>query len=786
MNQGGGDRRQPTRPGRRWRAGCLGCLGLTAALLCLGAALRLVPAPPLAGVAPNSHLLRGAEGTILRLTLASDGQYRLWTPLAAMAPAVIEALLLKEDRYFYCHPGINPLALARAAWRTYGQGLRQGGSTLTMQLARRLYRLNTRQLAGKLKQIALALWLEGRYSKAALLEAYCNLAPMGGNIEGVAAAARIYFAKEAGALSVAEALALAVMPQDPSRRARFGAEQQQARRRLAPQWQQLHPDQGPQATLSDQVLVGLDRRHLPFLAPHLTDQLLKDAGPEAVIDTTLDPQKQRLIERLLGQYLNEHRHQGLTNAVVLLVDRRDLGVKALVGSANYFDAAIQGQVNGVRAKRSPGSTLKPLVYGLALDQGLIHPLSILDDAPTAFGPFQPENFDGRFIGPISARDALNRSRNVPAIGLAARLQPPTLHDLLRTAGIAGLRPESHYGLTLALGSGELTMAELAGLYAMLANDGLFKPLRYRQTDPVAAGIRLLSPQAAFLVREMLRANPRPDHLAGPDRLRPGAIAWKTGTSWGFRDAWSIGLAGDSILAVWIGNFNGRPNPALVGVKAAAPLLFRISDALALAGQTAAVDQPPPGLIQVEVCAASGDLPNRWCPQTASTWFIPGTSPIRVSTLHRPVLIDQHTGKAACPPYDPATTREEIFEFWPSHLQQLFRQAGLPRRLPPEPGAECSRQAGLAVANDPPRLASPLAKVTYTLRLSRPEETIALHASAAADSAVLYWFVGTRYLGSKPSNGVLDWRPDRAGLHDLTVVDDQGRSTSRTLAVEFVP
>jgi len=321
---------------------------------------------------------------------------------------------------------------------------------------------------------------------------------------------------------------------------------------------------------------------------------------------------------------------------------------------------------------------------------------------------------------------------------------------------------------------------------MLANDGLFRPLRYRRTDPIAAGIRLLSPQAAFLVREMLRANPRPDHLAGSSRQPQWPIAWKTGTSWGFRDAWTIGLVGDAVLAVWIGNFDGRPNPALVGVKAAAPLFFRISDALALAGQTAPAEQPPPGLIQVEVCAASGDLPNRWCPQTATTWFIPGTSPIRVSTLHRPVLIDQRTGRAACSPFDPASTKEEIFEFWPSHLQQLFREAGLPRRLPPEPGAECDREASPAVTNDPPRLASPLAEVVYTLRLSRPEETIALQASAAADVARLYWFAGASYLGSRPSDAPLDWRPDRAGQHDLTVVDDQGRSASRSLAVAFVP
>ncbi len=764
---------------------------MLAATLCLGLAvgvLRLLPTPSLADSVPHSQRILAADGSLLRLTLARDGQYRLWTPIDRIAVSTRQALLLKEDRYFRWHPGVNPLALLRAIWRTYGQGDRQGGSTLSMQLARRLYHLNTRRIPGKLRQIVLALWLEARYSKPALLEAYLNLAPMGGNIEGVAAAARIYFGKEADHLTVAESLALAVLPQNPAQRADFGADQQQARRALAIAWQQHYPRETSVTTLSDTSLSGRTRSQLPFGAPHLTDQLLQTNVQDGVIETTVEPQLQHLIERLLQNYITEHRSQGVVNGAALLVDRRDLAVKALVGSADYFDTAILGQVNGVLAKRSPGSTLKPFLYGLAIDQGLIHPLSILEDGPAAFGPFQPENFDGRFIGPVPARDALIRSRNVPAVKLAARLQRPTLYDFLRSAGIAGLRPESHYGLSLVLGGGELSMEELAGLYAMLANDGLLKPLRYQRSDPGATGIRLLSPQSAFLVRDMLSANPRPDRMSAGLRNPHWRTAWKTGTSWGFRDAWSVGLVGDYVLAVWIGNFDGRPNPAFVGLKAAAPLFFRISDALelTLAGEPPSPEQVPPGLSQVEVCAASGDLPNRWCPQTATTWFIPGKSPIRVSTLHRPVMVDRSTGKAACAPYDPASTQQEVFEFWQSDMQRLFREAGLPRRLPPEPSADCGPAGDALIAGDPPRLTSPLANVSYTLRLSRPEETIDLQATVGADADVLYWFAGSRYLGRNRGDGALPWRPESSGQYELTVVDNLGRNASRTLKVEFVP
>lgn len=771
--------------GQRRQRHLLGWTGALLTLMVIGlAVLRLVPAdPPAAGV-PCSRLVRAADHTVLRLTLATDGQYRLWTPLERIADPMVTALLLKEDRFFFHHPGVNPIALARAAWSTWVRGHRQGGSTLTMQLARRLEGLNTRTVAGKLRQIGLALWLEARHSKRDLLEAYCNLVPMGGNIEGVGAAARVYFAKEAEHLTLAESLALAVLPQKPTGRLDFGPEQQQARGRLAAVWRSRHPLASTGIELAEETVVR--RGRLPFLAPHFTDALLRKPSTGQEIDTTLDLRLQHLTERLLGRYLAEQGNRGLVNGSVLLVDRRDMAIKALVGSADYFDPAIHGQVNGTAARRSPGSTLKPFVYGLALDQGLIHPLSILTDSPTAFGPFQPENFDGRFAGPIPARDALIRSRNVPAVWLAQRLQAPDLHGFLRTAGVGGLRSAAHYGLSLVLGGGELTMEELVGLYGMLANDGRLRPLRSRRDDPHVEGTPLLSPRAAFLVRDMLTVNPRPD--GRPTGGRGWPVAWKTGTSWGFRDAWTVGLVGDYILAVWIGHFDGHAHPSLIGLKAAAPLFLRIADALelTLADDKPSPAQPPPGLIRVEVCAASGDLPNRWCPHTVPTWFMPGVSPIRMSTLHRPVQVETDSGLAACPPFDPGRTRLEVFEFWPTDVQRLFREAGLPRRLPPASAPGCSGTTAITATDEPPQLRSPLANVVYTLRLSKPEESIGLAADLAADGNRLYWFADNRYLGSGERGTTLPWRPGRAGRYELSVVDDLGRSANRTLEVDMLP
>lgn len=789
-------------------------IGIVLAAITILTAARLFPHPPLSSHAPSSTAVLAADGSLLRLTLAADQQYRLWVPLKQMSPTLIDAVKLQEDQWFYWHPGINPLALLRGAWQTYSGGNRQGGSTLTMQLTRLVYGLNTRAPQGKVKQVLLALWLEARYSKHDLLEAYLNLAPYGRNVQGAGAASLIYFGKTADKLTLPEALTLAVIPQRPAHRAGQTGSLDAARLRLFERWRRAHMANANEDQLMHVAVPLRSLSQLPFIAPHFVDQVLSDYTSQHdskdaqahTLSTTLQPRLQALLQRQITQYVAQNGARGIRNAVAMLVDTRSQQVVALQGSAQFANIAIDGQVNGTQGKRSPGSTLKPFIYGMALDQGLIHPLSILKDAPTAFGPFQPENFDGRFVGPVTARDALIRSRNIPAVYLASKLRQPTLYDFLKTAGISKLQSADHYGLALVLGGGEVTMQELATLYTMLANQGQLKPLRYlneaqrlnepldlsAQQDKTASfdssrppTMRMLSPEASYLVLDMLAANPRPDGIAAANG-RSWPTMWKTGTSWGFRDAWTVGVTGPYVLAVWIGNFDGSSNPAFVGIEAAAPLFFRIADALpiTLPGEAVPPRLPPRSLKHVNVCAASGDLPNAWCPQLESTWFIPGKSPIKVSTLHRPVMIDNHSGLPACPPYNAATSHREIFEFWGSDMMRLFREAGMPRRTPPV--AHCGSEAAVS-EGDAPRITSPLSAVSYTLRLSRPQETIALQATSGGDARMLYWFCDRDYLGNVAANsGGKAWRPGSSGWHTLTVVDDKGRSASRDLQVEILP
>ncbi len=746
--------------------------------------IRYWPREPLSAYVATSTAVFDRNGKLLRLTLASDGQYRLWTPLEATSPEFIEALLLHEDQHFYRHPGVDPIAMLRATWATITGSSHQGGSTLSMQLARLLYQMDTRSIPGKLQQMARALQLELCHSKHDLLEAHINLLPYGGNVQGVGTASLIYFGKNAQHLSLPEALTLVLIPQSPARRHPTTVEPAaltQARLRLFARWQ-------PHATGTDTTqsmalpLHYANTRQLPFAAPHFVDHILQAQQQAPRLQTTLDLNQQRLLERILKQYVRDRQSMGIHNASALLIDARDMSVRAMVGSADFFNNTISGQVNGTLAKRSPGSALKPFIYGLAIDQGLIHPMTVLKDAPTAFGAFSPENFDGRFVGPINATQALVRSRNVPAVTLASQLANPSLYQFMQSAGITQLQSAQHYGLSLALGGGEVTPEELATLYAMLANRGRRLSLRYLQDEQQPSGPRLFSEEASFMVLDMLKQNPRPDDTPTSQRA-PIQAAWKTGTSWGFRDAWTAGVVGPYVLVVWVGNFDGSSNPSFIGVQAAAPLFFRLFDALVSREPNLHElhYRMPARLQQVEVCAASGDLPNAACPQTTTTWYIPGVSPLKLSNIHRRVMLDTRTGQLACPPYEARYTRAEVFEYWPSDLAQLFRQAGMPRRQAPQ--NNCA-QAEFNNTDAAPLITSPLTGTVYSLR-RKGSQSVPLAATLSADNRRVFWFMDASYAGSSVPGVALAWTPTHAGSYTVLAVDDQGRTASRQLDVQWV-
>lgn len=799
--------------------------------------LVLSPPPPLLDGVAFSPVAVDRHGELLRIGLAADGRYRVRTRLADVPPAVTRAIVRYEDRFFYQHPGVNPLALIRAFGHTLFGGRRMGGSTLTMQVVRLRQRLDTSRPLGKIVQILGALRLERHYGKDEILEAYCNLAPYGGNVEGLEAAARIWFHKPARRLTPGEGIALAVVPQHPARRHPLrGPDFDAARARLTAL---LPPEDGGTAggaraagasPADDRRAGGSPRslaggiprlrlfapEDLPFEAPHATTEAFRAAGRGAgrggVIRLTIDLPLQRLAERLTRQFAERGRLYGLDNAAVLLAHWPSMEIRALVGSAAFGDASIQGQVDGTRARRSPGSTLKPFIYALALEQGLIHPLSLLADTPRSFGGYDPDNFDGAFRGPLSASEALRSSRNVPAVALAARLREPGLYGFLQRAGVALPFSEAHYGLSLVLGGAELSMRDLVRLYAMLANQGLARDLRLIAGDDTRAAAqsasprRLLAPEAAFLVLSMLEDG---RVIPGPAGGLP--LRLKTGTSNGFRDAWTVGIVGPYVLAVWVGHFDNRANPLLVGQTAAAPLFRDIAAAVCALPPATDADRARDlireqagglNLTRVTVCAATGDMDTSLCPDTAETWFWPGVSPIRASGVFRSILVDRVSGLRACAPL-PGRTEEVPWEFWPTDMERLFRRAGVIKPPPPPydldgptcagrrpaPATEAAEPAAppeTGAPGLPPRILTPKPGVVYQTRLSAPEESVILLVAAAdPDAREIFWFADTRFLGRSAPGEPLAWTP-APGSAEIRAVDDLGRAAVRRIRVESVP
>ncbi|MHB1229833.1 MAG: penicillin-binding protein 1C [Halothiobacillus sp.] len=792
---------------RRWLIAAFLMLGLPL-LGILGCRLWLINQPHLAlsQWLPSSTAVLDDHGRLLRLTLARDEQFRLWTPLNEISPNLVQAVLLHEDLHFYWEPGFNPFSLARGAFKTYVLRRHpQGGSTITMQLARLLWQIETKSPWGKMVQIGRAIQLELTYTKEDILTAYLNYAPFGGNIQGVGAASLIYFNHPPSELTLPEALTLAVLPQNPNSRGKItegmaNARLFAARNRLYQHWLTHHPEAGHVAVLFQLPLTMRSPQQLPFHAPWFVDQLLAEytltqslhgvIPKDDWLHSTLDLRVQRMMQKQVSAFVQHHHVQGIHNAAALLVDTRDMGIKAMIGSADYFNPAIAGQVNGTNAKRSPGSALKPFIYGLGFDQGVIIPATVLRDVPTAFGSYAPENFDGRFEGPITVTQALIRSRNIPAVDVAAQLSHPGFYHFLRSAGVADMATEAHYGLALVLGGGEVTMQEMAKLYAMLANQGVLKPLQWippsKNPDSEPSGTRLLSAASSYMVLDILRQNP-PPALAPTGQSSRLPVAWKTGTSSGFRDAWSVGVLGPYVLVVWVGNFDGSPNPAFVGGESAGPLLFNIVGALKAENATLfpLPESVPARLRRVDVCLSSGALPTVWCPRRGESWFIPGVSPISVDTVYRPVWVNKTTDQAVCPPYNPSIDKQNVFEFWPSDLQQVFVQAGLARVKPPK-SAHCpfADQTGMGAV---PKITSPLLGSVYTLRLSDSAAAqIALTADTDADVGALYWFVNRSYLGQTPAGHTLFWAPMQPGSYTVRAVDDHGRADTREIRVALVP
>ena len=538
------------------------------------------------------------QGRPLRAFADGDGVWRYAVQEKDVSPLYVEALLNYEDRWFYQHIGVNPFALLRAAWQNiWSDGIVSGGSTITMQVARILYP-HERSYRGKLQQMFRALQLEWHLSKQDILQLYLNYAPFGGAIEGVAAASYSYLDKSPDELSHSEAALLAVLPQKPSylRPDRHPNRAQQARDKVLDRmrgiWSDIDIFEAKEEAV-EAVFYGQ-----PLIAP-LFSRFARRLHPElSVLKTTLDIDLQQQLESYAKTAVASYPIG--TSLSILVVDHTDMTIKGYVGSADFFDNSRYGHVDMVQATRSPGSTLKPFLYAMALDEGLIHSESLLMDAPQRFSDYQPNNFSGGFIGPVSVSEALKRSLNIPAVQVLQALGGNTFSDRLANSGIALNTPQGG-NLSVILGGTGTSLWQLVKGYSALANKGQVHELKWLANENSSASRYLMSEGSAWIIRQILRGQKRLDQLnLNRSRYREHNLAWKTGTSYGFRDAWAIGVNTRYTLGVWIGRPDATPLPGFYGANSATPILTELHNFLSESRVTLK-QEAPESVSEVDIC-----------------------------------------------------------------------------------------------------------------------------------------------------------------------------------------
>ena len=769
-----------------------------AAVLALLLVLDLAFPLPLPGRRDLSTVVVARDGTPLRAFADGNGVWRYPATPEQVSPLYLQALLGYEDRWFWYHPGINPVAMLRAsAQLVAGRRIVSGGSTLTMQVARivdpKLHASGTRSIAGKLRQILRALQLEAHLTKREILTIYLERAPFGGAIEGVEAASWAYLGKPAGKLSHAEAALLAVLPQSPSRLRpdRNPDVAQAARDKLLKRMAQLGIWTREQVQDARVETVVARRLRTPLSAALLAQRLHAQFPQARRIATTIDPALQRALEDRVQAYFSSLPPR--TSAALLVVDNASMEARAYVGSVEFGDRERLGHVDMVRALRSPGSTLKPFLYGMALDAGLIHSESLLVDAPQSFGGYRPSNFDTEFHGPIGAAEALRLSLNVPAVDLLDRIGPARFAARLEHAGIRLQFPlGAPPNLSLILGGTGTRLEDLVGAFSALQRGGIAGRVRYMPDAP-RIDRRVLSPGAAWIIHDILAGAARPGDPEGMFQTgRRARVAWKTGTSFGYRDAWALGTTPRYTVGVWVGRPDGTPLPGQYGAVTALPLLFEVVDSLPR-GPNDARDAPAPtSVAQVDVCwplgIAADAQPADLCKKRMQAWTLDGVVPPtfperdarRWSTGIERFEVDAITGQrlsASCTA--PHTVRQAQIARWPALLGPWLPAEWRAQSSLPPLAADCADDGRSALE---------------TLRIqginadsqlaAAPGQTDGVRVSlrALGTSGRVQWLLDGRWFAESEGGHPFLQVFSTPGRHELTALADSGAWDSLKFAI----
>lgn len=732
---------------------------------------------------PASQSIYDGDGKLLRAFLSTDEKWRMPCRLNEVSPYLQKALVAVEDRFFRYHPGVNPWSIARAFYLNIKHGrVVSGGSTITMQVARMMEHRKRTHLS-KLIEIIRALKLELFYSKKEILEFYFNLAPYGGNIEGVGAACYYYFQKSPAEISLGEAALLVAVPNSPTQLnpQRFAEKAKSKRDQVLAYLLKKKAISQAEYRYALGEEISIQNPGIPFEAPHFTDLMHAQYPGKQRVYTTLDRETQRKCTDILKKQLAGWRSRGISNAAVVVLDNQTNSLCALVGSYDFFDQDNSGQVNGAVSPRSPGSALKPLLYAYAIEKGLITPAAILHDVPVNYAGYVAENYDGKYHGTVTVKDALTRSLNVPAVLLLAKVGVWDFITFLREGGVSSINPKkTDYGLSFILGGCDVTLTELANLYSTLANSGKFRPIRYCRDEPLQEGKRVLSDGASYIISELLTEVVRPDLPAFWEySLDRPTIAWKTGTSYGHRDAWSVGYTKRYTVGVWAGNFDGQGARELVGAQVAGPILFDVLNAVSRAEDWRWFSAPYTVGTR-RVCGRSGMFPNSDCPHTVEELFLRGISPNEECKIHRAFYVDDQTGFRLCKSdLTERAYQRKVYEIWPAEVATWMERNGYPLDRVPALMPVSQR----IMAGDGPLIRSPETTCEYQLRrgISPDDQKILLDASVENSVNLIFWFLDGKLIWSGPPQEKTFIYPE-TGEHTLVCQDDHGRSTSVKLVI----
>ena len=735
-----------------------------------------------------STVIADADSTIMNAYLSKDDKWRMYTDLNEITPTLKKAIIFKEDKYFYYHFGVNPVAIFRSLVNNLASGKRtSGASTISMQVAR-LLEPKSRTYMNKLIEIFRSTQLEWHYSKNEILQLYLNLIPFGGNIEGVKAASMVYFSKMPDQLSIGEIAALSIIPNRPN--TLKPGDNNELLEKERDKWLDRYLKAGlfPKQDILDAMEEPLKafRHMLPDNAHHICQRLYDSGKGRHTIYSTIKLESQLKIEALVREHINRWYFRNIKNAAALVIDNRTGNVIAYVGSADFFNNEDAGQVDGVRAIRSPGSTLKPMIYGLAFDNGIVTPKSVISDVPVYFSGYEPENYDGKYHGLVNIEYALSNSLNVPAVKMMYALNTGTVVEALIKAGFRQIKTDrDNLGLSVALGGCGVTLEELTYLYHTLSNKGILKETRLLQNDiPMVHQRkkneqiddhqflnRILSEAAAFMVTEILTKVTRPDlPLEWQNSANLPKVAWKTGTSYGRRDAWSIGYNKNYTIGVWVGNFSGEGVPELSGADAAAPLLFNIFNTLDY-GSEEDWYEIPEGLKSRIVCSVTGQVYSDFCDDLVIDYYIPSVSSSKSCQHLKEVFISPDSTVSYC-----MSCRPEfgyIKALYPNYAPEViayYEEYKINyQRIPPH-NSECER----IFSGKAPVITSPLNGSEYYVDATDSMQ-IALSCNASNDVEKVFWYINKRFFISTSSNERAFFSP-REGRIEISCSDDKGRNT----------